>query len=162
MPLGTLDSTPPPFFRQGPSALSKLTFFSALALFLMVADVRLHVTQPLRASLASVLYPVQWLALRPVLWTQSGEKYFASLQAAQSGEEVALSRLGLQSQRAHQVEQLVLENSRLRLLLGLLSAQALLRCLHVFELLADLGQARLQFIQSVIERLNLARKLVGL
>jgi rod shape-determining protein MreC len=28
MPLGTLDRTPPPFFRQGPSALTKLVFFS--------------------------------------------------------------------------------------------------------------------------------------
>ena len=25
-PLGTLDRTPPPFFRQGPSALTKLTY----------------------------------------------------------------------------------------------------------------------------------------
>mgnify|MGYP006182771789 CR=1 FL=1 len=37
MPLGTLDRTPPPFFRQGFSARSKLVFFSALAIFLMVA-----------------------------------------------------------------------------------------------------------------------------
>ena len=33
MPLGTLDRTPPPFFRQGPSALTRLMFFAALALF---------------------------------------------------------------------------------------------------------------------------------
>ena len=31
MALGTLDRTPPPFFRQGPSALTKLCFCSALA-----------------------------------------------------------------------------------------------------------------------------------
>ena len=48
MPLGTLDSQPPPFFRQGPSALSKLAVYSALALFLMVADTRLRITDPLR------------------------------------------------------------------------------------------------------------------
>ncbi len=119
MPLGTLDSTPPPFFRQGPSALSKLIFFSALALFLMVADVRLHVTQPLRAGLASVLYPVQWLALRPVLWMQDGAHYFESLKASKNDTEAALRRLNLQSQKAVQVEQLTLENSRLRQLLGL-------------------------------------------
>src|ERR1035437_10541486 len=119
MPLGTLDSTPPPFFRQGPSALSKLTFFSALALFLMVADVRLHVTQPLRAGLASVLYPVQWLALRPVLWLQDGAHYFESLKASKDDTEAALRRLNLQSQKAVQVEQLTLENSRLRQLLNL-------------------------------------------
>ena len=32
MPLGTLDRTPPPFFKQGPSALTKLMVFSALAI----------------------------------------------------------------------------------------------------------------------------------
>ena len=35
MPIETLDRTPPPFFKQGPPALSRLVFFSALALFLM-------------------------------------------------------------------------------------------------------------------------------
>ena len=67
MPLGTLDRTPPPFFKQGPSALSKLMVFSALALFLMVADTRFRITQPLRAAVATILYPVQWVALRPVM-----------------------------------------------------------------------------------------------
>ena len=119
MPLGTLDGTPPPFFRQGHSALSKLTFFSALALFLMVADARFHVTQPLRVALATTLYPVQWLALRPVVWVQDGSKYFESRSASQSSEEATHRKLDLQSLRANQVEQLTLENSRLRQLLGL-------------------------------------------
>ena len=57
MPLETLDRTPPPFFKQGPSALSKLVLLSALALFLMVADARFHLVQPLRAAIATVLYP---------------------------------------------------------------------------------------------------------
>jgi len=33
MPLGMLDRTPPPFFRQGPSALTKLAVFSALVMW---------------------------------------------------------------------------------------------------------------------------------
>ena len=52
MAFGTLDRTPPPFFRQGPSALTKLIFFSALAVFLMVADSRFQVATPVRATLA--------------------------------------------------------------------------------------------------------------
>ena len=52
MALGTIDRTPPPFFRQGPSALTKLMFFSALAVLLMVADTRFSFTQPLRAAVA--------------------------------------------------------------------------------------------------------------
>ena len=119
MPLGTLDGTPPPFFRQGPSALSKLTFFSALALFLMVADMRFQLAKPVRSAVATVLYPVQWLALRPLLWSQGGAQYFESLNAAQNNEAAMQRRLELQSQRANQVEQLALENSRLRQLLDL-------------------------------------------
>ena len=119
MPLGTLDRTPPPFFRQGPSALSKLTVFSALALFLMVADTRFKVTQPLRLTVAGVLQPVQWLVMQPILWAQGGSKYFESLQTAQSSEALARQKMGQLSQRASQVEQLTLENSRLRQLLSL-------------------------------------------
>jgi rod shape-determining protein MreC len=66
MPLGTLDRTAPPLFNQGQSALSKLIFFGALSLFLMVADARFHIVQPIRATLGAVLYPVQWVALKPV------------------------------------------------------------------------------------------------
>ena len=119
MPLGTLDRSPPPFFKQGPSALSKLMFFSALALFLMVADTRFRITQPVRAALATALYPVQWLALQPVRAVKSGSDYFTSLNQAQSSSEEARKKLALQSLRAGQVEQLTQENSRLRKLLGL-------------------------------------------
>lgn len=119
MPLGTLDRTPPPFFRQGASAFSKLMVFSALALFLMVADTRFQMTQPLRMAVATALYPVQWLVMRPVLWIEAGSRYFESLQSAQSAQEAARQKLGLQSQRANQVEQLLLENTRLRKLLAL-------------------------------------------
>lgn len=119
MPLGTLDRNPPPFFRQGASAFSKLMVFSALALFLMVADTRFTLTQPLRMAVATALYPVQWLVMRPVQWVQNAGSYFESLQSAQSAQEAAKQKLGLLSQRANQVEQLMLENSRLRKLLAL-------------------------------------------
>ncbi|HZY16563.1 MAG TPA: rod shape-determining protein MreC [Ramlibacter sp.] len=119
MPLGTLDRTPPPFFKQGPSALSKLMVCSALALFLMVADARFHLTKPLRDVVATVLFPVQWVAMRPVFAVRIVGDYFTSLHAALAGEEAARRRLAQQSLRANQVEQLGMENARLRDLLGL-------------------------------------------
>lgn len=119
MPLGTLDRTPPPFFKQGPSALSKLMVFSAIALFLMVADSRFKVSQPLRASVATVLYPLQWVALRPVLAARWTAEYFESRASAQANEEQARRKLAQQSLRANQVEQLLIENERLRRLLAL-------------------------------------------
>jgi len=119
MPLGTLDRDPPPFFRQGPSALSKLAVCSALALFLMVADARFKMMQPLRVVLATALYPVQWLALQPVLLVQAATTYFTTVTSAESAQEEARKKLSLQSLRANQVEQLELENLRLRKLLDL-------------------------------------------
>jgi rod shape-determining protein MreC len=119
MPLGTLDRDPPPFFRQGPSALSKLAMCSALALFLMVADARFKMMQPLRVAMATALYPVQWLAMRPVLAVQGASQHFEALSSAQTEADAARKKLNLQSQRANQVDQLELENSRLRKLLGL-------------------------------------------
>jgi rod shape-determining protein MreC len=117
MPLGTLDGTPPPFFRQGPSALSKLVLFSTLAVLLMVSDKRFAITQPLRTGIAVALYPLQWALMRPVAWATSGSGYLSSLQAAQRSESLTKFKLGLQSQRAQQVEELQLENRRLRSLL---------------------------------------------
>jgi rod shape-determining protein MreC len=119
MPLGTLDRSPPPFFKQGPSALSKLMFFSALSLFLMVADTRFRITQPVRAALATALYPVQWLALQPVRAVQGSGEYFTTLNQAKVASEDAGRKLALQSLRAGQVEQLAQENTRLRKLMGL-------------------------------------------
>jgi rod shape-determining protein MreC len=114
MPLGTLDRTPPPFFKQGHSALSKLMVCSALALFLMVADARFRITQPVRAAVATVLFPLQWLSMRPVLGIRTAEDYFTTLNTALANEEAARRKLVLQSQRANQVEQLANENAQLR------------------------------------------------
>lgn len=119
MALGTVDRSLPPFFNQGPSTLSKLMFYGALSLFLMVADARFHVTQPIRGAVATVLYPVQWLAMQPVHAARITSEYFSGVTQAQSESEEAGKRLALQSLRAGQVEQLTQENNRLRHLLGL-------------------------------------------
>ena len=119
MALGTLDRSLPPFFNQGPSVFSKLIFFGALSLFLMVADARFNVTQPIRAAIATALYPVQWLALQPVHAVRSSSSYFTDLGQAQSESAQAREKLALQSLRAGQVELLMQENNRLRKLLDL-------------------------------------------
>ena len=119
MPLGTLDRTPPPFFRQGPSALTRLAVFSLLAVLLMVADSRYQLTRPLRASIATAIYPLQWLVLQPVRLVRHGGDYFESLSAAQAALDASEKKLNLQSVRAGQVEQLSIENTRLRELLVL-------------------------------------------
>ena len=119
MPLGTLDSSPPAFFKQGPSAVSKLLFFSALSVLLMVADARFGVTQPLRATLSVALYPVQWLAMRPQALAEYSCDYMQARDVAQASERDAREQLLVQARRSGQVEQLALENKQLRELLDL-------------------------------------------
>lgn len=124
MPLGTLDRTPPPFFRQGPSALSKLIFFSSLALFLMVADVRFRMLEPLRAGLAVALLPAQRAIALPVdLWA-GGMGYLQGLNAAQAEAQTARRALAGQAEKAARGDSLARENDRLRALLGLREALA--------------------------------------
>ena len=122
MPLGTLDRTPPPFFRQGPSAFTRMVFFSALALFLMVADTRFKVTQPLRAVVATVLNPVERVLRAPVDAWGLASDYLMGLQEARSAESKARLDLAKQAERASRVEQLEQENTRLRALLELRAA----------------------------------------
>lgn len=119
MPIGTIDRTPPPFFKQGTSAFTKLLLFSAAALFLMVADTRLGLSAPLRHAVAAVLYPIQWAVLQPVRLVSGGGAYVQSLESAQEAEEKARLALARSAARSQRVEQLELENRRLRLLLGL-------------------------------------------
>lgn len=119
MPLGTVDRSPPPFFKQGPSALSKLLVLSALAVLLMVVDGRRQWAAPLRATIAAVLQPVQWLAVQPVRLTQWAGHYVGSLDEAQRDAAEARSELVRQAQRAGIVEHLAQENRELRVLLGM-------------------------------------------
>lgn len=124
MPLGTLDRTPPPFFRQGPSALTRLFFFSALAIFLMAADSRFQVAAPVRATLAVLLLPAQRALAVPIEIMEGGSVYLGGLQQALTREARAQARLTAQAERLLRAEQLAQENARLRALLDLRPALA--------------------------------------
>ena len=119
MALGTIDRTPPPFFRQGPSALTKLLLFSALAVFLMAADTRWRMTLPLRSAVATALLPLQQALQVPVALVENGMSYLQGIKDAQSREAAARAQLARQSERAARTELLAAENERLRALLDL-------------------------------------------
>jgi rod shape-determining protein MreC len=119
MSQGTLDRTPPPFFRQGFSARSKLAFFAALSVFLMVADTRFQVIAPTRAALATALLPVQRVLAVPVAMWQGGSDYLRGLQHALAAERDAQARLAALAEHAARADRLALENERLRALLEL-------------------------------------------
>jgi rod shape-determining protein MreC len=119
MPLGTLDRNPPPFFRQGHSALSKVVFFSALALFLMVADTRFKLAVPVRAVIATVLNPVERTLRVPLEMWLGGSQYLQGLSKALKDEDEAKRQLAAQAERSARSDAMAAENARLRALLEL-------------------------------------------
>jgi rod shape-determining protein MreC len=117
--LGTLDRTPPPFFRQGPSALTKLVVCAALALFLMAADARFAFVVPLRAALATVLLPMQRALVMPFELLHGGSDYLRGLEQARQAQREAEAALAGVAERARQADRLAAENLKLRELLTL-------------------------------------------
>lgn len=114
-----MDHSPPPFFKQGPSANARLLFFSLLAIALLVVDSRLDVLGRLRQGIATVLYPVQRTLLVPRDLIGVGFEYLAEVNRlrAENGE---LRRLEAANANALlQTEQLVAENQQLRQLLAM-------------------------------------------
>ena len=119
MPLGTVDRTPPPLFKQGASALSRLLVVSALAIVLMVVDLRQNMAAPIRLVAATLIAPLQWLALQPVLLVRHMAHYTSSLQDALDEAATARNELTRQAQRAAIMEHLSQENRELRALLNM-------------------------------------------
>ena len=119
MPFGTLDRTPPPFFKQGTPALTKLAMCSALAVLLMVADARFHLAGPARSAIALALHPLQKALLAPVnAWDAAGD-YLRGTERAMAAENEARQQLTQQAERLSRANQLEAENAKLRALLGL-------------------------------------------
>ena len=119
MALDSIDRSPPPFFRQGLSALSKLVLFGLMSLLLMSADHRLGLSQPVRSFVSVVLTPVQWLALLPSRGGDALQAYFTGIDEARDAAHQYQTRTIAQAQRLQQAEQLLQENKHLRDLLQL-------------------------------------------
>ena len=119
MPLATLDRSPPPFFKQGPSAFTRLTFFSALAVLLMVADARWQLTQPIRAGIATALHPLQQTLLAPAGIWDDVQHYVDGVQQARELERRAQQLITSQAERTMRMDEIERENARLRKLLAL-------------------------------------------
>lgn len=135
MPLGTLDRSPPPFFRQGPSALTRLVFFASAAVFLMAADTRLQLAAPLRTAVAVALQPAQRALLAPVDGWRTAGDYLDGIGAARQQAAAAEARLAAQADRTLRLDQLAAENASLRALLDLRERLALRT--HAAEVLYD-------------------------
>ncbi|MEG0151083.1 MAG: rod shape-determining protein MreC [Comamonas sp.] len=123
MTLETLDRRAPSLFKQQASRTSRLALYSALALFLMVADARFKITAPVRTAVAMALSPVQWLVAQPVLAYQNASRYAEVQQHAVAKEDAARKELVAMALRAELAEELLQENAHLRALLDLSARQ---------------------------------------
>ena len=75
--------------------------------------------QPLRAALSVLLYPVQWLAMRPLIVVRETQSALGAVADNEAERQALRQQLSAQTQRANRAEQLLLENRRLRDLLAL-------------------------------------------
>ena len=113
-----MDRSPPPFFRQGPSANARLLFFGLLSLALLIADARFDALGGLRQGIGNVLYPVQRVLLVPRDAIALAGTYVTEITALRQ-ENAELKRIeALNAKALLQIEQLANENKRLRDLAG--------------------------------------------
>lgn len=113
-----MDRSPPPFFRQGPSANARVVFFGLLSIALMVADARFDALGGLRSGIGNVLYPVQRVLLVPRDMIAGGVGFFTEINQLRD-ENAELKRVeALNAKALLQTEQLINENKRLRELSG--------------------------------------------
>lgn len=115
----TMENSPPPLFRQGPSAFARLIFFVALSLALLVADTRFKALDIVREALAVAMYPLQRVALVPRILFEDATNWTQGSAALRS-DNAQLRAKNLQlSLSANDVAVLGAENAHLRTLLQL-------------------------------------------
>lgn len=119
MSFGTLDRSAPPLFKHGPSAISRLAMYVALALFLMVADARFQLTDPVRQAVSTALYPVHWAIIKSLRLASGGADYLQSLEQAQRELDHARQQMTGMVVQARDAGELLRENAQLRGLLRL-------------------------------------------
>jgi rod shape-determining protein MreC len=114
-----MEYSPPPLFKQGPSALARLIFFVVLSLVLLVSDARFRTLEIVRGVLGAGLYPLQRAALVPRDLFM-GAADLAVTSATLRADNAKLHARNLQlSQQANEAASLAAENTHLRALLTL-------------------------------------------
>lgn len=113
-----MDRSPPPFFKQGPSANARLAFFALLGIALLVIDSRTGMLGAMRQGVGTVLYPLQRTLLVPRDALSMSTDYLGEIHRLRT-ENAELRRVETANARQLlQVEQLAQENRQLRELLG--------------------------------------------
>ena len=114
-----MEYSPPPLFKQGPSALARLIFFVVLALALLISDARFNTLEIVRGVLGAGLYPLQRAALVPRdIFMGAADLAVTSATLRNENSKLKAKNLEL-SVKAGDAAQLTAENTHLRSLLEL-------------------------------------------
>ncbi|WP_323119511.1 rod shape-determining protein MreC [Burkholderia alba] len=114
-----MEYSPPPLFRQGPSALARLIFFVALAIALLISDARFNTLEIVRGVLGTALYPLQRAALVPRDLFMGAADLAATGASLRHDNQQLRSRNLQLSLQANQAAQLAADNAHLRAVLDL-------------------------------------------
>ncbi len=120
-----MEYSPPPLFKQGPSALARLIFFVALALGLLISDARFRTLEAIREVIGTGLYPLQRAALVPRDIGLAFADFFVTGTALHRQNTELKSRNLQLGVHASQAQQLEAENAHLRALLELTRRSAI-------------------------------------
>lgn len=115
-----MEYSPPPFFRTGPTPLTRLLIFSLLSLALLVSDARFNYLHTLRNIVSVVVYPLQRIANAPASIAHRVGEFFVT-QSALRADNARLSLQNIENAALlQQLGALQAENAHLR---GLLDAR---------------------------------------
>ncbi len=114
-----MSTSPQPFFARGPSPLARLTLFGLAALVLMFIDSRFRTLNSVRSVIASIVHPMQSVALMPLNAWRAGATWLESRNAVQSENDALRQRALKDAQAVQGYKALEDENARLRALLSL-------------------------------------------
>lgn len=114
-----MEYSPPPFFKRGPSLITRFAFFSLLSIILLVADARFGYLQVLRQAVSVVLYPFQMLSALPGEMLERSGEFFVT-QSTLREENDQLHQQALRNAADLQrLDGLTRENEHLRQLLAM-------------------------------------------
>lgn len=109
-----MEYTPPPLFKQGPSAKVRLFIFIALSVALLVLDAKSGALEVVRQMIGSGLYPLQQIASVPFQASKDIQSYFNDLDELRS-ENLTLKKQQLaMSKELANLRTLKTENEKLR------------------------------------------------
>ncbi len=119
MPLHSFERKPPPMFRRSLSPSARMGLVAIVTIVLMVVDSRWQMGQSVRAGIATVLKPLQWVGAQPVKAVDLMGSYVTTVESAQQTKEQATLQIAQLALKAQRAELLMRENAALRELLGL-------------------------------------------